>query len=175
MKTFKGKLSLLLIAFFLVACASQSEYREADSRGYGYTERQLSDDHYRIHFKARGDDTGAAMDYAMLRASEVTMEREHDWFRVVNRETLVDRENRSSGARTGAGARYETVQDCGLLTCRSYQRPVQHYETGMRLGDGNREVEVILEIRTGTGIRPEADQSFDAREVYENLRPEQNE
>lgn len=168
--------TLALIAMvaisLLTACASQPDYRAADGRGYGYTEQQLSSDQYRVSFRARGDDTGLAMDYAMLRASELTMEQGYDWFDIASRDTLVDRERVNPGASAGTGVAYTTVQDCGLLTCRTYQRPSQSYHTGMHLGDERSDVEVIMEIRLGNGIRPAGDQNYDAREVYENLKPE---
>ncbi|MEX0739996.1 MAG: hypothetical protein WD071_11700 [Pseudohongiella sp.] len=162
---------VVLAVSLLTACASQPDYRAADGRGYGYTDQQLSGDQYRINFKARGDNTGLAMDYAMLRASELTMENGYDWFDIASRDTLVDRERIEPGMSAGVGATYTTVQDCGLLTCRTYQRPNQQYHTGMYLGDERSEVEVIMEIRMGTGIRPSGEQIYDAREVYENLKP----
>lgn len=167
--------NLALIAMvaisLLTACASQPDYRAADGGGYGYTEQQLSSDQYRVSFRARGDDTGLAMDYAMLRASELTMEQGYDWFDIASRDTLVDRERVNPGVSAGTGVTYTTVQDCGLLTCRTYQRPSQSYHTGMHLGDERSDVEVIMEIRLGNGIRPAGDQNYDAREVYENLKP----
>jgi hypothetical protein len=174
--TIYGRSPLVLIAAvvlsLLTACATQPDYRAADGRGYGYTEQQLSSDQYRVSFKARGDDTGLAMDYAMLRASELTMEKGYDWFDVASRDTLVDSERVNSGVAVGTGVTYTTVQDCGLLTCRTYQRPSQSYHTGMHLGDERSDVEVIMEIRMGNGIRPSGEQNYDAREVYENLKPE---
>lgn len=170
-----ARITLALISIItislLAACASQSDYHAADGRGYGYTEQQLSSDQYRVSFRSRGDDTGLAMDYAMLRASELTMEQGYDWFDIASRDTLVDRERVNSGVPAGTGVSYTTVQDCGLLTCRTYQRPNQSYHTGMHLGDERSDVEVIMEIRLGNGIRPTGEQSYDAREVYENLKP----
>ncbi|HDZ07807.1 CC0125/CC1285 family lipoprotein [Pseudohongiella sp.] len=172
--TARNKLALiaLVAVSLLTACASQPDYRAADGRGYGYTEQQLSSDQYRVSFKARGDDTGLAMDYAMLRASELTLEEGYDWYDIASRETLVDRERVDPGVSAGAGITYTTVKDCGLLGCRTYQRPSQSYHTGMHLGDERSDVEVIMEIRLGNGMRPSGEQSYDAREVYQNLKPQ---
>src|SRR5690606_41123630 len=68
-------------------------------------------------------DLGKAMDYALLRASEVALENDFDWFSVTNRETIVDRERIPDYTEVGIGADYETVQSCGLLTCRTVRRP----------------------------------------------------
>lgn len=163
----------ITLVSILSACASQPPYREAEGSGYGYTQQQLSQDQYRINFKARGDDTGKAMDYALLRASEVALENEFDWFSVTNRETIVDRERIPDYTEVGIGADYdyETVQSCGLLTCRTVRRPVQRYRTDVYLGNRDSEVEVTLEVRMGKGMRPSSGESFDAREVNENLKP----
>ncbi|MEX0903141.1 MAG: hypothetical protein WDZ76_10495 [Pseudohongiellaceae bacterium] len=167
---FLDRTVLIALLILVNACSTQTEYRQAGNGGYGYTEHQISQDYYRIHFKSRGDDTGLAWDYAMLRASELTLLNDFDWFSLVSRETLVDRQP-ASAARIGFDVSSETVQDCGLLTCRTYQRPVRQYDTGMNLGDRRSNVEVILEVQMGKGMRPSGQQSVDAREAYKNLKP----
>lgn len=164
--------ALFLMAWALTACSSASPYRAADGSGFGYSERKITENHYRVNFKARGDNTTLAMDYALLRASELTLEEEYDWFQVVNRETFVNRERVSSGSSFGAGAGYETIRDCTPLGCRVYRRPVRSYHMGIALGDDRSVVETVLEVRMGRGVRPEEGQTFDAREVYNNLKPE---
>ncbi len=161
----------LLFAGLLTACTSQSDYRAANGSGFGYTERQISADQYRVNFKARGDDTGRATDYAMLRASELTIEKGYDWFDIASRDTLVNREQVTPAVQTGFDSGSVIVQDCGLLTCRTYQRPTRQYHTSMYLGDSRSEVEIIMEIRMGTGVRPSNTQSYDALEVFRNLKP----
>lgn len=160
------------VVLLLAACASQPAYRPAEGEGgFGYSERQLSEDQYRIHFRARGDNTGRALDYTMLRAAELTLEQQYDWFDVASRDTLVDRET-VVPATTALGVRYATVQDCGLLSCSTYYRPVPHYQTSVTLGDRRSEIEVIMEIRMGKGMRPSDQISYDARELYSRLKPE---
>ena len=83
---------MVLVLIVLGGCASQPAYRAAENGGYGYTETKLTDTQYRVYFKGRGSDKTKAMDYAMLRAAEVTIEQGYDWFVVANRETLIDRE-----------------------------------------------------------------------------------
>lgn len=169
---FRQMMLLAAAALLLAACASQPAYRAADDNGYGYSERQLTEDQFRIHFRGRGDDTGRAMDYAMLRASELTLEKGFDWFDVASRDTLVDREPVPVSTSTAVGVSYATVQDCGLLTCSTYYRPVPQYQTSVSMGDRRSEVEVIMEVRMGKGMRPGAQNSYDARELYSRLKPE---
>ncbi|MEX2469399.1 MAG: hypothetical protein WD396_06570 [Pseudohongiellaceae bacterium] len=107
-----------------------------------------------------------AVDYTMLRASEVAMANEYDWLAVISHHTQVDNETVGPEAMFGPGSDSETIDSCGLLGCRSYTRPLQPYQTGMVLGDRRSEVEVSLTVRMGTGIRPTEAESFDAREVY---------
>ena len=86
------KFATLIMGLTLAACASQPAYRAAENGGYGYSETKLTDTQYRVYFKGKGSDKTKAMDYAMLRAAEVTLNEGYDWFVVANRETMVDRE-----------------------------------------------------------------------------------
>jgi hypothetical protein len=171
-KKFRQLLVLTGLLMLLAACASQPAYRAADGNGLGYSERQLTEDQYRIHFRGRGDNTGRAMDYAMLRATELTLEKGFDWFDVASRDTLVDRESVPVSTTSAVGVSYATVQDCGLLTCSTYYRPVPQYQTTTTMGNQRRKVEVIMEIRMGKGMRPSGQTSYDARELYSRLKPE---
>ena len=128
-----------LMVLVLAACAT-SPYRAADGRGFGYSERQLSDDQYRVHFRVMGDNTSQALDYAMLRASELTLMNGYDWFDIGSRDTLVDK-----------------------------QPVAQDLTTAVGFGTDLREVEVIMEIRMGKGIRPDGSVSYDARGLHGRL------
>ena len=172
-----GRLRQMIIAaaaaILLAACATQPPYRAAEAGGYGYSERQLTEDQYRIHFRGRGDNTSRAIDYALLRASELTLEKGFDWFDIASRDTLVDREQVTPPAMpAGPAASYATVQDCGLLSCTTYYRPVPQYHSGSSLGNQRSEVEVIMDIRIGKGMRPSDQTSYDARELYSRLNPQ---
>lgn len=163
-------LCTLMVISILGACASQPEYRPAEQVGdYGYSEEQIDEDQYRIEFRTRGDDLARAVDYAMLRASEIAMEQEYDWIAITSRDTRVDRQQVGPQAMFGPDMSQETVRSCGLLGCRSYRRPLPPYRMGMPLGNESSEVEVSLTVRMGTGIRPTEVESFDAREVYDEL------
>lgn len=173
--TIKQILATAALLALLAACASQPPYRVADENGYGYSERQLTADQFRIHFRGRGDDAGRAIDYAMMRASELTLEQGFDWFDVATRDTLVNSEQvPAQVVETSAAISYATVRDCGLLNCTTYYRPVSSYHTSANAGMGNprNEVEVIMDIRMGKGIRPHDHTSYDARELYSRLIPE---
>lgn len=163
-------LTIAMVIAGISACAAPPEYQAADTYGYGYSERQLSPDQYRIHFRSRGDDTAQAMDYAMLRASELTIEQGFDWFDVASRETLLDHERVTNTHPAVYSAKVSS--DCELAACSESRRPLTSYQANLLLGDERREVEVIMEIRMGRGARPESLASYDAREVYAYLRHE---
>lgn len=172
----KTKIMFVLAVLVMAGCASQPDYRQAQKGGFGYTESKLSDTQYRVHFKAKGSDKGKAMDYAMLRAAEVTLLEGCDWFVVTDRETLVDKETVQTTPTAGFSQRYARVTDCGVLTCRTSYHPTTQFETGVFVGGSQKsEIESILSIELGKGTRPSSATSFDAREVRDNLQPKTEE
>jgi hypothetical protein len=153
---------ILFTAFTLTACSSQPDYRAANGNGYGYSEQQISANYYRVAFKARGDNTGEAKAYALRRAAELTAEQGYDWFVVIEKETMTERQRDSdSDKRFGAGYQTSTVKDCGLLGCRSRTVQQPTYEVGLS-GGSNEQVESVLEIRLGKGVMPEGVNSYPA-------------
>lgn len=156
-------MSVLMIftALLLSACSSQPDYRAARGSGYGYSEQQINDNYYRVVFKARGDDSGKAKAYALRRAAELTAEQGYDWFVVVDKETMTERQ-RDSDNRLGASYQTTTVQDCGLLGCRSRTVQQPSYEMGLAANTHD-QVESVLEIRMGKGIMPAGANSYPAR------------
>lgn len=164
--------ALTLIAVLLLsACASQPDYKAANRAGYGYKETQLSESRYRVQYKARGEGQDTARDYALLRAAELTLLEGYDWFVVVDRETLVNREQHQSAV--DSGVRYDRVvtRDCGLLNCTTSYKTVPTYSMGLSSGTPSRgDTEAVLEIMMGKGVRPASGDSYDAVEVRDNLQ-----
>ncbi len=164
------KYPILALAVFLMlgGCASPTAYKPASDGGYGYRESQIADNRYRVAFKMRGEDSLQAMDYAMLRAAELTLMAGYDWF------VVVDRYNSKEGRRPDSqiGVRGERVveRDCSLLLgCKTRTQPSTEYSA--EISSGKREqIEAILEIRLGKGVRPDEGDSYDALEVRDNLR-----
>lgn len=167
MKIFIAIFSICLIN---TACSSQSPYRDASRGGYGYKETRISEQRYRITFNARGDNSAAAMDYALLRAAELSLEKGYDWFEVVDRQTEIIRGERASGSQLSASRNYyDNSVRCGLLTCRD--QPHAHTEYGARInmGDEHSKVQVQLEIWMDKGVRPDSRNAYSARDVSDNL------
>lgn len=152
----KRLLFLVVSLLLLQACATTSPYQPANSRGYGYSETQLSDTQYRIDFKAWDVPSGKAVNYAMLRAAELTLEKGYDWFEAVDRKS------------EAVKPRATTTVGFGLSSMRS-----SHFGMGMGMdmgGDDRNESEVLLEIQMGKGIKPDTTQVYSASELVENLR-----
>ena len=109
----------------------------------------------------------------MLRAAEVTIEQGYDWFVVANRETLIDREKVTTEPQVGFSQRYSRVTECGLLTCRTEHHPRSTLSAGVFVGGKESStIESVLDVQLGRGVRPDDAQSYDARQVAENLAPE---
>ena len=164
--------AILLLFSLLTACAARVDYQPAaPERDFGYSEEQIGEDQYRIEFHAQGDDLARAVDYTMLRASELAMEHDYDWIAVTSQDTQVNRREVGPRAMFAADMDPESLHSCGLLGCRNYSRPLPPYQTDMYLGDELSEVSVGLTVRLGTGIRPTDVETFDAREIYADLSP----
>ncbi|MEX1034259.1 MAG: hypothetical protein WDZ30_12920 [Cellvibrionaceae bacterium] len=159
---------LALFATLLVsACASQPAYKPANGSGYGYKESELGENRYRVQFKARGESRDKAMDYALLRSAELTILKGYDWFVIVDRETVMDREQ--STMETGMRQERIVTRDCGLLNCTTRSHTVPSYSVGASTGPRS-ETETILEIRMGKGVRPSTGDSYDALETRDSLQ-----
>lgn len=153
-------LAVLLYCLAISACSSQPVYRAAHGSGYGYAEQQITEGYYRVSFKARGDDSALARSYALRRAAELTAAKGYDWFLVLDKETLTERERASPNHMT-AGYQQSTVQHCSLLGCRT--RTVNQPEVAAGVMTGSQhQVKAVLEIRLGHGLMPDSDSVYPA-------------
>ncbi|MGV6820750.1 MAG: CC0125/CC1285 family lipoprotein [Parvularcula sp.] len=140
------------------ACAVTPAYGPSMSPGdIGYREQRIENDRYRISY--RGKTPAAAADGALRRAAELTTENGYDYFTVVTRD--VEGEARRRGPSVGIGG--STGSGRGW--------------SGTRVGVGvnvpltgpSQETLSRLEIVMGRGIPPKGSQSYNARDVLENL------
>lgn len=153
----------LSCVLFIAACASSSPYRAANGSGYGYTDKSLGEDRYRITFKMRGDDVGESADYAMRRAAELTLLEGKEWFVVTSRSSDIEREP----ASTSVVSTPTTVdRDCGLVACKTTVRQGTPVVTSSV--PGREEIETFLEIKMGDGQMPESADAYDAQSVRSN-------
>jgi len=161
---------LVISLVILTGCAS-SEVEYAPASGpdsAGYTEQQISGNRYRVVFTGNDRSTvETVQNYALLRAAELTVQKDFDWFRVADRNTVtLQGDTNSTTALIAQGNQVQT--DCGLLGCRTRQVP-QFSGTQVRSpADGNRyssNLEIVMVEQA-----EQNDDVYNAREVIENLR-----
>lgn len=165
----KRLVSILLMVVVISGCASQSPYAPAGKNGYGYQESQLTKNRYRVSFTGNSHTPGELVkDYALLRAAELTLQQEREWFKVVNRET--DKQSRQrSGAGISASRPYSVNRDCGLLGCRTTSSSIR---TGVSISSTRRSNRYAssIEIVMGMGEADDPDAVYSAREIIQSLR-----
>lgn len=152
----------LLCAAALTACVAPATYQPATgSSGSGFSEQRIENDRYRVTFRGAGS-SPQIQDYALLRASDLTLGAGYDWFDVVNR---YEDANAYSGSNVSVGT--------GV---GSYGR---HSSVGVGVGLGTYQLgsptrTITLEIKMGKGAKPDAPHAYDARQVAEAVRGRMN-
>ncbi|MCU4677080.1 hypothetical protein N7931_15710 [Catenovulum sp. 2E275] len=167
---FKPISMLVLFTLILAGCASAPKYKQAQGNGYGYSESKITSDKYRVSFKTRGDDKLMVMDFALLRAAELTKQQGYDWFVVVSRDTLIDQKSVQPRSSVGVSAGRDVYQSCGALGCQTRSRPSTGVGIGLNFGDTDSEIQSIIEINLGKGVRPENLDSYPADELITNIK-----
>ena len=144
----------------------------------GYSDERIGEDRYRVRFAGNQLTSREQVEaFLLYRAAELTLQRGHDWFVIIDRET--ERE-----------VRREPGYDPWFGSYFGYWRPWwRYYGPGIgwrswypyrgdpfwadRMRDRQIErYEASAEIRLGRGPRPYGDvRAFDAREVLARLAP----
>lgn len=119
----------------------------------------------------RRDSRTEVFEKALYKAAKKTLKKDHEWFRVLEKETEKDtvRTEARSGAR--AGFEREPVRRCGLLGCRTEYRTT--YRGGFDSSFPEREdtvYTVILEYEMGSGPVAASDNVYDARRAKKKYR-----
>lgn len=159
-------LPLLLSALALAACASTPVYGPAARAGAsGYSERQIENDRFYITYNApNGADAQLLQDYALLRAADITIEHGRDWF-WVDRRALDENPYQRSGPQVGlsvGGASFGGHSATGVGVGLSFP---------LGGGGAQRAHSATIEMRLGSGPKPDQPNAFDARATAANLRP----
>lgn len=161
--------------FLLTACATPTAYKPADKRGQpGFTETQLTDDRYRIVFTGNSrTDAETVQDYALLRAAELTLERNQEWFRLANREQDKDvRTTTSVGTGIQHGGQTAVFQRCGLLSCETFVSSRPGFSSGGGIATTRSATTYTsqLEIVMGSGDAPNDLETYNAEQLSRALR-----
>ena len=161
---------LSLAAVSLAACATAPPpYGAAASdAGAGYSERQIESDRYFVTFRApRGADSGVLEDYALLRAADLTLENGREWF-------WVDRRNVEQADTYGAGPSFGIGIGAGSWSGGWGGGSGGGVGVGVDIPlgghSGHGAYAATLEIRFGSGDKPDEPNAYDARQISETVR-----
>jgi len=165
----KRLLVALGAAAALAACATATPYQSADAAGarYGYAERRIENDHFRISFRGNSlTERETVESYLLYRAAELTLEQGYDYFIVANRAT----DDRSRLVPFGGPSRYGFYPHYAWYAphwgWRPFYDPFWDDTTYREVTQYEASAEIVLK----KGQKPAGDpQAFDARQVRENL------
>jgi hypothetical protein len=157
---------IVLVALALAACASAPTYAPATSQtGAGYSERQIESNRFFVTYRASGAaDAALLQDYALLRAAEVTLQNNGEWF-WVDRRALDEEGAYDSGPRFSVGlggGSFGGRSGVGVGAGVSFP-----------LGGGQQTQQAhsaTIEMRIGQGPKPADPNAYDAHEINTNLR-----
>lgn len=164
----------ILLSLSVVGCSSSTTYQPAEKKGsYGYTEKSLGDDRYRITFTGNSvTDKETVNDYALLRAAELTLQNGYEWFHMVNRDT--ESKSRSSTSISGVnefGGGTAVYRRCGLVSCDTVvaQSPGR-LSGGIASTKTRTSYQSSVEIKMGKGTMPDKAEAYDAKKLVSTLR-----
>jgi hypothetical protein len=152
----------LCAALGVAACeTAPTPYQPATTSEGGYTSLRIEADRYRINFRGNTSTSKTAVEsYMLLRAAELTLENGYDSFTVAHRETDKDTTIRSYGGYYGYyGPPYYPYYGWGPYW-GAWGGPDYRTRTSY---------EASMEIIMGRGARGDDPDTFDAREVSQNL------
>ncbi|RYY77162.1 MAG: hypothetical protein EOO52_06685 [Gammaproteobacteria bacterium] len=167
----KTKFWFIVSVLMVSACSSvpSSPYQAAKGSGYGYTEKSLGGNSYRIEFRMANGTVKKAEDYAILRAAELTISQGYDWFEVKKRYSWDDNYNKHHKKINDIDidSNQQISRECGLLGCRTqlHRLPNSNFDNQIDFP----EVSAVLEISFGKGVRPAKEDIYDALETSETL------
>ena len=155
----------VLAAILCVAgCATgPTAYGPKSGEKLGFESTKIQNDRFRVKYTAKTQDE--AIDYALLRAAQLTVENGDDWFEVINTGGAV-RQRGKVGVRPSVG-----MSPNALLRGR-LPRP----NIGVNMGDvadamKGPQATSVLEIVTGKGTKPAKPSAYIAKEVLQNIKP----
>ncbi len=151
----------------LAACQTTPTYSAATSpNSAGYSETQIESNRYSVTYRAPGGaDAQTLQDYALLRAADLTLAHNRDWFWVDRRN--LDGRGYNSGPSIGIGVGGGSFgHHSGVGVGAGFSFPIAG-------GGGPSARSATLEIRFGEGAKPDDPNAYDARSIAANLRSRQ--
>lgn len=149
----------------LTACASgPTPYQPGGVGEAGYSEQKIENNRYRIGFKGNSrTERDTVENYMLFRAAELTLQSGYDTFTIATRDTETDRDIRSFGGNLNSrlsyhyfSPRFGWVGAWDPFWTPTTYREVTRYEA-------------FAEIVMSRGPKGDDPNSFDAKQVSENL------
>lgn len=160
-------LTITAAALALSACATApTRYQPAyGPSGVGFSEQQIEADRFRVSYRGgQGAPEAQVVDYALLRAADLTLGSGYDWFVVDQRYT------EAPGGYGGGGPRFSVGVGSGSFG-RSSAFGVglgTSFPIGGATGPA---LATTLEVRMGRGPKPVGLNAYDAREIKNTVGP----
>ena len=153
--------SIVVLGLLLAACASAPTPYQAAQGGFGYSEQQIEESRYRVSFAGNAATTRPTVeDYLLYRAAELTVQTGHDWFEVVDRNTVQEYSGYGGSPEMGVGVGSGGGFGVGLSL------PV----LGGGGGSGSYTASMDVLVRDGEKPQENAD-AYDAFSVISRLQP----
>ena len=159
---------LLIFACIVLLSGCGSSRYDDGLRDPGYSESRITDNRYRINYSGDVRDTSDEVkDKALLRAAELTLRNDYDWFRVVNQETQQNTTT-TPVTTTTTSPTQQVVRDCGPLGCTTTVTPAY---TGTQIVTSREQdrFSTSLEIVMGDGRLDDPTTAYDASELRRSL------
>jgi hypothetical protein len=145
----------------LAACASGPTPYQHARDGFGYSEQRIEDNRYRVSFAGNSATSRQTVeDYLLYRAAELTVQTGHDWFAVVDRDTMQEFSGYGGSPEVGVGFGGGSGFGVGL------SMPM----FGGSGGSGRYTADMDILVHDGEKPQDDAD-AYDAFSVISRLQP----
>jgi hypothetical protein len=151
---------VVVLGLLLADCAgAPTPYQQARD-GYGYSEQRIEENRYRVSFAGNSATTRQTTeDYLLYRAAELTVQTGHDWFEVVDRNTVQEYSGFGGSPEVGVGVGGGSNFGVGL-------------SFPMFGGGGAGQYTASMDILVHDGEKPQEEpNAYDAFSVISRLQP----
>jgi hypothetical protein len=151
---------VVALALLLAACAGKPTRYQAAQGGFGYSEQQTEENRYRVSFAGNSATSRQTVeDFLLYRAAELTVQTGHDWFQVVDRNTVQEYSGYGGSPSVGLGVGSGSDVGVGL-------------SVPMFGGGGSGRYSADMDILVQDGQKPQGDpNAYDAFSVISRLQP----
>lgn len=161
------KLLIFSCMTWLYACGSSSNPDIGYERDFDFSESRITDNRYRVNVQGDEDVSGDEVkDVALLRAAELTLQNDYDWFRVLNQET--QQETGTPVTTTTRSPAQQVYRDCGPRGCTTTVTPTYSGADVVTVLEQDR-YSTSIEIVMGDGNLDDPTSAYDASELRRSL------